>query len=167
VKTTLQILDADIRVVQFEDSDNAIDYIRTNHRSIDLLLLDVRVPGSTDGVGVAKKAVELECPGLIAFTSAYASPDSATLRGIEHVWLAKPVDLIRMRSVLKRARRGQIVRMENETAKSQPGAVPPEAPSPQPAPIPVQIIAPVPAVTDKPALEAAIESPMPSPPSST
>jgi CheY-like chemotaxis protein len=136
VKTTLQILDADLRVVQFEDSDDALDYIHAHGSSIDLFLLDVRVPGSTDGVGVAKKVVATGCLGLIAFLSAYASPDSGTLRGISHVWLAKPVDLIRMRSLLKRARREQATRAEEEAAKPQLVAVAAETPRSEPVPEP-------------------------------
>jgi DNA-binding LytR/AlgR family response regulator len=104
VRTTITLLEPGSQLWQFEDSDATIGFVEQQGQKIDLFLLDVRVPGSVDGVGVARKAREAGCTGLIAFTSAYQAPDPKQLQNLDYLWLPKPVDLMRMKSTLKRAR---------------------------------------------------------------
>jgi DNA-binding LytR/AlgR family response regulator len=104
VRTTITLLEPSSHLWQFVDSDAAVQFIDQEGQKIDLFLLDVRVPGAVDGVGVARKAREIGCNGLIAFTSAYQAPDPKQLQSLDYLWLPKPVDLLRMKSTLKRAR---------------------------------------------------------------
>ena len=55
VRTTIMVLDPQTEVRQFEGSDETLRYVeQDDHRQkIDLFLLDVRVPGELDGIGVA------------------------------------------------------------------------------------------------------------------
>jgi len=75
---------------QFIDSDKAVAYIEAHTQDIDLYILDIRVPGSLDGVEVAHKIRELGAPGVIAITSAYRAPDKKELETLNCEWFAKP-----------------------------------------------------------------------------
>lgn len=126
VRTTIMVLDPKTEVHQFEGSDETLRYVQQDDHcaAIDLFLLDVRVPGDIDGIGVAFRLRELGCRGLIAFTSAYAAPDSKTIASLDYVWLSKPVELNRMRSILKLARsRIQSLREQNSAPSLPPSTL--------------------------------------------
>jgi hypothetical protein len=65
---------------QFVNSDDALRYATENVQTVDLYILDVRVPGSMNGLQMAEKLRALDCPGVIVITSAYRAPDEAVLR---------------------------------------------------------------------------------------
>ena len=131
VRTTIMVLDPQTEVRQFEGSDETLRYVeQDDHRQkIDLFLLDVRVPGELDGIGVAFRLRDLGCQGMIAFTSAYAAPDTKTIASLDYVWLSKPVELNRMRSVLKLARSRRQSSAERNSAPAAPPTptLPPES----------------------------------------
>jgi response regulator RpfG family c-di-GMP phosphodiesterase len=113
VRTTIMVLDRNTEIHQFEGSDAAWVFAQEHGKSIDLFLLDVRVPGEVDGVGFAHRLHEMGCAGLLAFTSAYAAPDTQTVAKLDYFWLSKPVELTRMRSTLKLARTRAETRAQN------------------------------------------------------
>ncbi|GAB4516123.1 MAG: hypothetical protein OHK0046_20840 [Anaerolineae bacterium] len=90
MKVALVAMRPDIVLKQFVNSDDALAYITEHVHDIDLFILDIRVPGSMDGVTVAQKIRELGCPGIIAITSAYRRPDRKRLAELDCQWLAKP-----------------------------------------------------------------------------
>lgn len=75
---------------QFGNSDEAMRYIEAHVNEIDLYILDVRLPGSLDGVGVARRVRELGGSGVIVITSAYRAPDRTRLQEMNAEWYAKP-----------------------------------------------------------------------------
>jgi DNA-binding response OmpR family regulator len=79
-----------INLKQFINSDEAVKYTEQHCQDIDLYILDIRVPGSLDGIGVARKVRELKCNGVIAITSAYRAPDNELLKELKCEWFAKP-----------------------------------------------------------------------------
>lgn len=79
-----------VTLQQFINSDDAVKYIEEHGKDIDLYILDIRVPGSMDGLQVAHKIRELEAPGVIAMTSAYRAPEKDTLEKLKAEWFAKP-----------------------------------------------------------------------------
>lgn len=128
VRTTIMVLDSQTEVRQFEGSDETLRYAETEGKSIDLFLLDVRVPGEVDGIGTAFRLRAMGCEGLIAFTSAYAAPDTKTIASLDYIWLSKPVELNRMRSVLKLARAHRDSRSERPVPSAPMPLPPPTAP---------------------------------------
>lgn len=89
-RIALKALEPDVDLRQFEDSDTALDYIEQHTSTINLYLLDIRVPGSIDGLQVAQKIVELDTTGAIVFTSAYDSPKREVLDKLNAQYLRKP-----------------------------------------------------------------------------
>lgn len=79
-----------VNLQQYINSDEAVSYIEKNIKDIDLFILDIRVPGSMDGLEVAHKIRELGCPGVIAMTSAYRAPGREVLEELNAEWFAKP-----------------------------------------------------------------------------
>ncbi len=75
---------------QFVNSDDALRYATENVQTVDLYILDVRVPGSMNGLQMAEKLRALDCPGVIVITSAYRAPDEAVLRQLGCEWYPKP-----------------------------------------------------------------------------
>ncbi len=94
LKVALLAADPTLKVTQFEDSDQAIAYIEQHQQDIDLFILDIRVPGEIDGIGVARKIRDLGCSGIIVLTSAYGRPEQAFLDKYQCVWMAKPWHLV-------------------------------------------------------------------------
>lgn len=90
MKVALEAAVPSVTLKQFMNSDNAIKYIEEHKDDIDLFLLDIRVPGTLDGVEVAQKIREMGCEGIIAITSAYRRPDRNKLTELNCQWLAKP-----------------------------------------------------------------------------
>jgi DNA-binding response OmpR family regulator len=90
LKVALQAVAPDIRLRQFIDSDSALEYIRANGDAVDLFILDIRVPGTMDGMQLAGKIRELKCTGAIAITSAFRAPDRTLLNQLNCQWFAKP-----------------------------------------------------------------------------
>ena len=80
----------DANLQQFINSDDAINYIKKHVNNIDLYILDIRVPGSMDGMDVAKEIRNLGASGVIAITSAYRAPDKQVLQELKCEWFAKP-----------------------------------------------------------------------------
>ena len=77
-------------ILQFMNSDDALRYATENTHGVDLFILDVRVPGSMNGLQVAEKLRAIQCPGVIVITSAYRAPDEALLRKLSCEWYPKP-----------------------------------------------------------------------------
>lgn len=92
-----EILAAALRAVeptcdlhQFVESDNAIQYAQDNTQAIDLFILDIRVPGSVDGVEVARRVRAMKCRGAIVLTSAYRAPAPELIKELDCEWFPKP-----------------------------------------------------------------------------
>jgi CheY-like chemotaxis protein len=94
LKVALLAADPTLKVTQFEDSDQAVAYIEQHKQEIDLFILDIRVPGAMDGIGVARKIRDLGCSGIIVLTSAYGRPEQDFLNSYQCVWMAKPWHLV-------------------------------------------------------------------------
>ena len=83
LKATLTAIHPDFELFQFSTTDAALDYIQQNGDKVDLFLLDVRVPGVVDGLGLAEIIKQQGCPGLIVMTSAYMSPGRERLEALD------------------------------------------------------------------------------------
>lgn len=90
----LSSADPNLKIQQFSDSDSAVTFIAENIDNINLFLLDVRVPGEIDGMGVAAKIRELGSERPIIITSAYRKPKKVQLEEIKAKWMAKPWHII-------------------------------------------------------------------------
>jgi DNA-binding response OmpR family regulator len=90
LKFVLMTSAPEINLQQFMDSDQALVYIEAHAKEIDLFILDIRVPGSLDGLDLAQKIRDLECPGAIVVTSAYKRPSPSVMESLNCRWLPKP-----------------------------------------------------------------------------
>lgn len=77
-------------LVQFGNSDEAMRYIEQHLNEVDLYILDIRLPGSMDGVGVARRIRELGSTAVIVLTSAYRAPERRFIAELNCEWYAKP-----------------------------------------------------------------------------
>jgi DNA-binding NtrC family response regulator len=100
----LSAVEPDSEVHQFTNSDDAISFIDQNGGKIDLFLLDVRVPGKTDGIGVAKHVVENGNTGSIVFMSAFQKPALGEMGDMKYEWVNKPWAVEKLLEVLERAK---------------------------------------------------------------
>lgn len=89
----LRELAPDAQVIQFASSGDLLPYIEQHWGSIDLFILDIRVPGPVDGIGVAQHIRALGCNAAIVVTSAYEPPPASTLRELSIHYFRKPWDL--------------------------------------------------------------------------
>jgi DNA-binding NtrC family response regulator len=103
----LAAVEPDSEVHQFINSDDAMQYVQSNGTNIDIYLLDVRVPGAVDGVGLARRIRQQSLTGAIIFMSAYSKPDASQMVGITHYeWIKKPWSIDQLLEALERAKAG-------------------------------------------------------------
>lgn len=83
-----ELRDADYDVVEAGDADEALELLGTS-APVDLIISDVRMPGSIDGLGLLA-AVKARCPKLpFIVTSGHIEPSVAMQRGADR-FLPKP-----------------------------------------------------------------------------
>ncbi len=105
VRTTIALVEPGCVLEQCADADRALTYASEHMHELDLLLLDVRVPGAIDGIGVAQRMRELGYARAIVLMSAFQPPNRALLEQLRCTWLAKPIELARLETALRQARR--------------------------------------------------------------
>jgi DNA-binding response OmpR family regulator len=80
-----------IELHQFETGDEAMPFVQDHLPTIDLFILDIRLPGTMNGIQIAQKLRDIGCPGSIVLTSAYySSPDPNWLTALSIEYLPKP-----------------------------------------------------------------------------
>lgn len=89
-KATVEAYDPCIRLKQFVDSDSVMDYISRTVDPIDLFVVDIRVPGTMNGIGVVKTLHDWGYSGLIIITSAFRRPDKNLFDALSCEWASKP-----------------------------------------------------------------------------
>src|SRR6185295_12943922 len=68
--------DVPIDLHQFESADDGMPFVGAHAQTIDLFILDIRLPGTLNGIQIAQRLRDMGCPGSIVLTSAYySSPD--------------------------------------------------------------------------------------------
>jgi CheY-like chemotaxis protein len=113
LQEAMRLLEPDIHLVQFINSDRALEYIQQNAAAIDLLIFDIRVPGSMDGMGLAQKVRAGICDAPIVVTSAFSPPKRDLLNMLRCEWVSKPWQFITFRSnFLELAKQHQLNRQQ-------------------------------------------------------
>jgi ActR/RegA family two-component response regulator len=173
LRVAFEAIDPKVNLKQFANSDDIIAHIKQNLPTVDLCVLDIRVPGSVDGLGVARKIRELDTDVPIIVTSAYRAPDREILASISAEWMPKPWHIMEItgRLVTIARRRKTPVSggapeaapaTENPESTVTPPVVPkPAAPTPPAAPQPA---APTPVVGVRTASPATPTLPTPAVP---
>jgi two-component system, response regulator PdtaR len=90
LRDVILAFDRETVLSQFYNSDDAADYIDNNGDTIDLYILDVRVPGKLDGIQLAEKIREKKNTGAIVVTSAYKPPNIERFEALAIQWYPKP-----------------------------------------------------------------------------
>ena len=84
------IIDSEVKLEQFPNADEALVYISAHGKSVDVFVLDIRVPGQISGLDLASKIRELGCPGRIIITTAYQMPPIELLHNLGAEYVSKP-----------------------------------------------------------------------------
>lgn len=100
LKIALSAPDPTVEVQQFITGDEVVAYAQAHLDKIDLFVLDIRVPGSLDGVAVARKLREMGAKRPIILTSAYRKPVGDVLDELDCKWLSKPWHIIDAHKVI-------------------------------------------------------------------
>jgi response regulator of citrate/malate metabolism len=96
LKTTLAAFDPNVHITQFTTADDALTYIEQNVNNIDLFILDIRLPGTLNGVQLAEQIRKLECPGHMVITSAFSRPSQEVLVNLRCEYYRKPWHLVEL-----------------------------------------------------------------------
>jgi len=80
--------DAGFNVIEAFNADEAVRILHSGV-TIDLMLSDVRMPGSMDGLGLLKYSLEMFPTLPVIITSGHSLPNNALARGARH-FLGKP-----------------------------------------------------------------------------
>lgn len=107
LKVALEAVAPVMQLKQFTDSDSALAYVEAHKLDLDVFILDIRVPGSMDGLGVARQIRAMGCPGSIVITSAYRQPDPKLLQELNCRWFPKPWHIMELMENLKTLKRVQ------------------------------------------------------------
>jgi hypothetical protein len=149
LKVAFQATDPKVNLKQFISGDDAVGHIKPNVDMIDLFVLDIRVPGSIDGVGVARKIREFGSDAPIILTSAYRQPERELIDSLSLEWMSKPWHIMEISQRLISLAKTQRSKTVKSAAPS-PTATPPAMSPVTAPPIPV-VTTPLPAATSAPA----------------
>jgi two-component SAPR family response regulator len=94
LKVTLEAAEPKLKLNQFISGDEALPYIRQNLADIDLIIVDIRLPGELTGVQVAEIIRKLNYTGNLVLTSAYSRPNSDVLKSLQSDFYPKPWHII-------------------------------------------------------------------------
>lgn len=94
LEATFREADPNLNLRQFVSGDDALLYIERSGHTVDLFLLDIRLPGVLNGLTLAAKIRELDCPGHIILSSAYTSPGIDVLKSLNAEYLPKPLHIL-------------------------------------------------------------------------
>lgn len=81
---------------QFISSDDALEYIKSHQETIDIYILDIRVPGKLNGLELAEEIRKLGSIRPIIITSAYRKPEQTELDRLKCTWMEKPWHILDM-----------------------------------------------------------------------
>jgi DNA-binding NtrC family response regulator len=84
------IIDSEVRLKQFQNADESLSYIVEYGATVDVFVLDIRLPGELTGLQLAAKIRELGCEGRIIITSAYQMPPVDLLQNLRAEYVSKP-----------------------------------------------------------------------------
>jgi DNA-binding response OmpR family regulator len=90
LKAAFEAVEPNLHLRQFVSGDEALPYIESHAASIDLYILDIRLPGTLSGLQIAEKIRALGCPGFIVLTSAFIRPSREMLRTLRCEYFPKP-----------------------------------------------------------------------------
>jgi DNA-binding response OmpR family regulator len=93
----------DAKFVQYDNSTDAFEYINENATTLDVLVLDIGVPGIYDGVQLAQHVRALNTRCRIVMTSAYDRPNDRVMRDYKLDWMPKPLEMPIFRAYLQDA----------------------------------------------------------------
>lgn len=120
----LKAVEPNCELQQFIRSDDALTHINQHGQVIDLFIIDIRVPGSQDGLQVAQKIRELKCPGAIVVTSAYRVPDPTLLKQLDCEWFPKPWHIVETTTKLMNLAQKNWKKSESGAPTSSPVSAP-------------------------------------------
>jgi nitrogen-specific signal transduction histidine kinase/DNA-binding NarL/FixJ family response regulator len=89
-RVALQAVKPDLKIVQFTDAEQLLKYVLRAKNPIDVVILDIRVPGSLNGIQVAQQIRKMQYPVNIIITSAYSAPERRVLSEIDAHFIPKP-----------------------------------------------------------------------------
>lgn len=90
LKVTLEAAEPRLNLNQFISGDEALSYIQQHVANIDLIIVDIRLPGNLNGVQIAEMIRSLNYTGNMVLTSAYSRPNSDTLKLLQSDFYPKP-----------------------------------------------------------------------------
>ena len=118
LKMSFMAVDSSINMQQFASGDDALPYIMQNKHTIDLFILDHRLPGSMDGLEIAQMLRKEQCPGSIVLTSAFPTLNPELLQSLKIEFLPKPWHIIEITPRLLQYRLDSTARFRHESAPS-------------------------------------------------
>jgi DNA-binding LytR/AlgR family response regulator len=90
LKSIFRVAEPGINLRQFVTADEALAYIEHQGQIVDLFIIDIPLSGTMNGMQCAQVIRDLECPGFIVLTSAYAAPGYEMLVSLHSEFCAKP-----------------------------------------------------------------------------
>jgi DNA-binding response OmpR family regulator len=105
IKAAINALEPESELVEFSNSDNALAFIEQQGQTVDLFILDIRIPGNLDGMGVARKIRDLGYKGVIVVTSAYTKPNPSLLTELNCRWNPKPWHVMEIHETIRLIKR--------------------------------------------------------------
>ncbi|MEP7284389.1 MAG: response regulator [Chloroflexota bacterium] len=125
LRATFRASEPAIDLHQFVSADEAVSYIESNWQTIDLFILDIRLPGEMNGLELAQKIRALNCPGYVVLTSAYSPPSREFLTEIRSEYYPKPWHILELTEKLLKYR---LATPKPETPKRSPAKTAPLEP---------------------------------------
>lgn len=90
LKVSLEAAEPKLNLHQFISGEDALPYIHQYLDNINLIIIDIRLPGNMNGIQIAELLRKLDYKGNMVLTSAYSRPNSAVLKQLQIDFYPKP-----------------------------------------------------------------------------
>jgi DNA-binding response OmpR family regulator len=95
-RVALEIAQPSLKIVQFTEAEQLLNYVVQATTPVDVVILDIRVPGKLNGIQVAQQLRKMQYQTNIIITSAYSAPERRVLSEIDALFIPKPWNISAM-----------------------------------------------------------------------
>lgn len=95
-RLAITMFDDKIKLVQFENGEDAWEYTQASLKNIKVFVLDIRLPGEIDGLEVARLIRTAGSQRPIVVTSAFVTPQRNLMKELQLEWMPKPLHILNL-----------------------------------------------------------------------
>lgn len=123
LKTAMKAADPQMNLQQFISADEAVIYVQQHLDSIDLVIMDIRLPGQLNGLQAAELLRKIGYAADLILTSAYSRPSFDVLNALNSEFYPKPWHVVDVTSKMLKLKQKNFHKRMGHPDKPTPTAL--------------------------------------------